>query len=119
MCTLKWDPLFDPKEKTTTITWLSFPFYHQISLERKQFFSLAAMVTEALQVGKTTWNNRGPSCPTMMSRPGRTPRSNTAYSTSKRSYTSLLVCIHHIGMKRREEFKLFITKSIWKLFYKK
>ncbi|KAG5581386.1 hypothetical protein H5410_052013 [Solanum commersonii] len=50
MRTLKWDPLFDPEEETsTTIAWISFPALPPNSFVREAVFSLATAVGKPLQ----------------------------------------------------------------------
>ncbi|WMV39052.1 hypothetical protein MTR67_032437 [Solanum verrucosum] len=50
MRTLKWDPLFDPEEETTTaIAWISFPSLPPNFFENETIFSMAATVGRPLQ----------------------------------------------------------------------
>ncbi|WMV38004.1 hypothetical protein MTR67_031389 [Solanum verrucosum] len=57
MRTLKWDPLFDPEEETTTtIAWISFPSLPLNFFGKKTIFSLAAAVERPLQVDMATQN---------------------------------------------------------------
>lgn len=57
MRTLKWDPLFDPEEKTTTtIGWISFPSLPPNCFGREVVFSLAVVVGKPLQVDMATKN---------------------------------------------------------------
>ncbi|WMV54519.1 hypothetical protein MTR67_047904 [Solanum verrucosum] len=51
MRTLKWDPLFDPEEETTTaIAWISFPSLPPNFFGKETIFSMAAVVGRPLQV---------------------------------------------------------------------
>lgn len=61
---LKWDPLFDLEEETTTaIAWISFTSLSPNFLGRETVFSLAAAVVgKSLQVDLTTKNQTRPSC---------------------------------------------------------
>ncbi|KAG5586609.1 hypothetical protein H5410_047043 [Solanum commersonii] len=62
MRTLKWDPMFDPEEETTTtIAWISFPSLPPNLFVKELVFSLAAAVGKPLQVD-TTRNQTRPSC---------------------------------------------------------
>ncbi|KAH0685591.1 hypothetical protein KY290_017077 [Solanum tuberosum] len=63
MRTLKWDPMFNPEEETTTtIAWISFPSLPPIFFGREAVFSLAAAVGKPLQVDMATRNQTRPSC---------------------------------------------------------
>ncbi|WMV15250.1 hypothetical protein MTR67_008635 [Solanum verrucosum] len=63
MRTLKWDPMFDPEEETTTaIAWISFPGLPPIFFVKEAIFSLAAAVGKPLQVDMATKNQTRPSC---------------------------------------------------------
>ncbi|KAH0666514.1 hypothetical protein KY285_027720 [Solanum tuberosum] len=63
MRTLKWDPLFDPKEETTTaIAWISFPSLPPNFFGKETIFSMAAAVGRSLQVDLATQNKTRPSC---------------------------------------------------------
>ncbi|KAH0749597.1 hypothetical protein KY290_028829 [Solanum tuberosum] len=63
MRTLKWDPMFDPEEETTTtIAWISFPSLPSNFFGRETVFSLAAAVGKPLQVDMATRNQTRPSC---------------------------------------------------------
>ncbi|XP_049410642.1 uncharacterized protein LOC125873836 [Solanum stenotomum] len=62
MLTLKWDPMFNPKEETsTTIAWISFPSLPPIFFGKKVVFSLAAVVGKPLQMDMATKNQTRPS----------------------------------------------------------
>ncbi|KAG5616665.1 hypothetical protein H5410_016489 [Solanum commersonii] len=61
--TLKWDPMFDPKEETSiAIAWISFPSLPPNFFGKEAIFSLAATVGKPLQVDMVTLNNTRPSC---------------------------------------------------------
>ncbi|KAH0713632.1 hypothetical protein KY289_009591 [Solanum tuberosum] len=63
MRTLKWDPLFDPEEETTTtIAWISFPSLPPNLFGKETIFSMAAAVGRPLQVDMATQNRTRPSC---------------------------------------------------------
>uniref|UniRef100_M1DKD4 Uncharacterized protein n=1 Tax=Solanum tuberosum TaxID=4113 RepID=M1DKD4_SOLTU len=63
MRTLKWDPLFDPEEETTTaIAWISFPELPPNFFVKEAIFSLASAVGKSLQVDMATKNQSRPSC---------------------------------------------------------
>ncbi|KAH0651620.1 hypothetical protein KY290_032943 [Solanum tuberosum] len=63
MRTLKWDPLFNPEEETTTaIAWISFPSLPPNFFGEEAVFSLAAAVGKPLQVDLATKNKTRPSC---------------------------------------------------------
>ncbi|KAH0665113.1 hypothetical protein KY285_026319 [Solanum tuberosum] len=63
MRTLKWDPLFDPEEETTTaIAWISFPELPRIFFVKEVVFSLASAVGKPLLVDMATKNQSRPSC---------------------------------------------------------
>ncbi|KAH0675185.1 hypothetical protein KY285_022986 [Solanum tuberosum] len=63
MRTLKWDPMFDPEEETTTaIAWISFPALPPNFFGRETIFSLAAAMGKPLQVDMATRNQARPSC---------------------------------------------------------
>ncbi|KAH0649909.1 hypothetical protein KY284_029821 [Solanum tuberosum] len=63
MRTLKWDPMFDPEEETTTtIAWISFPSLPPNFFGRETVFSLAAAVGKPLQVDREPRNQTRPSC---------------------------------------------------------
>lgn len=60
---LKWDPLFDPEEETTTaIACISFPSLPSNFFGKEAIFSLAAAVGKPLQVDMATYNKTRPSC---------------------------------------------------------
>ncbi|KAH0664979.1 hypothetical protein KY285_026185 [Solanum tuberosum] len=63
MRTLKWDPLFDPEEKTTTaIAWISLPSLPPIFFGKETIFSIATAIGKPLQVDLATNNKIRPSC---------------------------------------------------------
>ncbi|WMV07384.1 hypothetical protein MTR67_000769 [Solanum verrucosum] len=63
MRTLKWDPLFNPEEETSTaIAWISFPSLPPNFFGKETVFSLAAAVGKPLQVNMVTKNHTRPSC---------------------------------------------------------
>ncbi|WMV49188.1 hypothetical protein MTR67_042573 [Solanum verrucosum] len=63
MRTLKWDPLFDPEEETTTaIAWISFLELPPNFFVKEVVFSLASAVGKPLQVDMATKNQSRPSC---------------------------------------------------------
>ncbi|KAH0655661.1 hypothetical protein KY285_030543 [Solanum tuberosum] len=63
MRTLKWDPLFDPEEETTTtIAWISFLSLPPNFFGKETIFSMAAAVERPLQVDMATQNRTRPSC---------------------------------------------------------
>ncbi|WMV24108.1 hypothetical protein MTR67_017493 [Solanum verrucosum] len=63
MRTLKWDPMFNPEEETTTaIAWISFPSLPPNFFVKEAIFSLAAAVGKPLQVDMATQNQTRPSC---------------------------------------------------------
>lgn len=63
MRTLKWDPLFNPVEETSTaIAWISFPALPPNFFGEDAIFSLAAAVDKPLQVDLATKNQSRPSC---------------------------------------------------------
>lgn len=63
MRTLKWDPLFDPEEETTTsIAWISFPSLPPNFFGKETIFSMAAAVGRPLQVDMATQNKTRPNC---------------------------------------------------------
>ncbi|WMV49322.1 hypothetical protein MTR67_042707 [Solanum verrucosum] len=63
MRTLKWDPLFNPEEETTTtIAWISFLALPPIFFGKDTIFSMAAAVGRPLQVDLETQNKTRPSC---------------------------------------------------------
>ncbi|KAH0749082.1 hypothetical protein KY290_028314 [Solanum tuberosum] len=63
MRTMKWDPLFNLEEETTTaIAWISFSSLPPNSFGKEAVFSLAAVVGKPLQVDMATRNQTRPSC---------------------------------------------------------
>lgn len=61
--TLKWDPSFDPNEKTSTVVeWISFPPLPPSFFCEETVFSFAAAVGKPLQVDLATKNKTRPSC---------------------------------------------------------
>lgn len=63
MRNLKWDPLFNPVEETSTaIAWISFPALPPNFFGEDAIFSLAAAVDKPLQVDLATKNQSRPSC---------------------------------------------------------
>ncbi|KAH0636656.1 hypothetical protein KY289_036571 [Solanum tuberosum] len=63
MRTLKWDPLFNLEEETSTaIAWISFPALPPKNFGKEAVFSLAAVVGKPLQVDMATKNQTRPSC---------------------------------------------------------
>ncbi|WMV25922.1 hypothetical protein MTR67_019307 [Solanum verrucosum] len=63
MRTLKWDPMFNPEEETTTtIAGISFPSLPPKFFGEEAVFSLAAAVGKPLQVDLATKNQTRPSC---------------------------------------------------------
>ncbi|XP_049394640.1 uncharacterized protein LOC125858913 [Solanum stenotomum] len=63
MRTLKWDPMFDPEEETsTTIAWISFPSLPPNFFGNETLFSMAAAVGKPLQVDMAMKNKTRPSC---------------------------------------------------------
>jgi len=63
MRTLKWDPLFNSEEETSTsIAWISFPSLPPNFFGKEAVFSLAAAVGKPLQVDMATKNQTRPSC---------------------------------------------------------
>ncbi|KAH0706083.1 hypothetical protein KY285_010615 [Solanum tuberosum] len=63
MRTLKWDPMFNPEEETSTaIAWISFPSLPPNFFGKETIFSLAAAVGKPLQVDMATRNQTRPSC---------------------------------------------------------
>lgn len=63
MRTLKWDPLFNSKEKTSiAIAWISFPSLAQNFFEREVVLSLVATIGKPFQVDLTTQYKTRPSC---------------------------------------------------------
>ncbi|KAG5596571.1 hypothetical protein H5410_037803 [Solanum commersonii] len=63
MRTLKWDPLFNPEEETSTaITWISFPSLPPNFFGKETISSLAAAVGKPLHVDMATKNQTRPSC---------------------------------------------------------
>ncbi|WMV14215.1 hypothetical protein MTR67_007600 [Solanum verrucosum] len=63
MRTLKWDPMFNPEEETSTaITWISFHSLPPNFFGNEVVFSLAAAVGKPLQVDMATRNQTRPSC---------------------------------------------------------
>lgn len=63
MRTLKWDPMFNPEEETTTaVAWISFPSLPLNFFGETAIFSLAATVGKPLQVDIATKNKMTPSC---------------------------------------------------------
>ncbi|KAG5611553.1 hypothetical protein H5410_022834 [Solanum commersonii] len=63
MRTLKWDPMFNPEEETSTaIAWISFPSLPPIFFGKEAVFLLAAAVGKPLQVDMATKNQTRPSC---------------------------------------------------------
>ncbi|KAH0669305.1 hypothetical protein KY285_023463 [Solanum tuberosum] len=63
MRTLKWDPMFNPEEETTTaIAWISFPSLPPNFFGEEVVFSLAMAVGKPLQVDLATKNQTRPSC---------------------------------------------------------
>ncbi|WMV34172.1 hypothetical protein MTR67_027557 [Solanum verrucosum] len=63
MRTLKWEPMFDPEEETSTaIAWISFPALPPNFFVKEVVFSLAASVGKPLQVDLATRNQTRPSC---------------------------------------------------------
>ncbi|KAG5570617.1 hypothetical protein H5410_060383 [Solanum commersonii] len=63
MRTLKWDPMFNPEEETSTaIAWISFPSLPPNFFGEEAVFSLAAAVGKPLQVDMATKNQTRPSC---------------------------------------------------------
>ncbi|KAH0761341.1 hypothetical protein KY290_017414 [Solanum tuberosum] len=66
MRTLKWDPMFDPEEETSTaIAWIFFPALPPNIFVKEAVFSLAAAVGKPLQVDLATRNQTRPSCATV------------------------------------------------------
>lgn len=63
MQTLKWEPMFDSEEETSTsIAWTSFPSLPPNFFVKEAVFSLAAAVGKTLQVDLETRNQTRPSC---------------------------------------------------------
>ncbi|KAG5580239.1 hypothetical protein H5410_050866 [Solanum commersonii] len=63
MRTLKWDPLFDPEEETTTaIAWISFPSLPPNFFGKETIISMVAAVGRPLQVDMATQNKTRSSC---------------------------------------------------------
>ncbi|WMV09736.1 hypothetical protein MTR67_003121 [Solanum verrucosum] len=63
MRTLKWDPMFDLEEETsTTIAWISFPSLPPNFFGKETMFSMAPAVGKPLQVDMVTKNQTRPSC---------------------------------------------------------
>ncbi|TMW89850.1 hypothetical protein EJD97_016553 [Solanum chilense] len=63
MRTLKWDPVLNPEEDTTTtIAWISFPSLPPNHFGEEIVFSLALAVGKQLQVDLSTQNKTRPSC---------------------------------------------------------
>ncbi|TMX04594.1 hypothetical protein EJD97_006975 [Solanum chilense] len=63
MRTLKWDPVFNPEEDTTTtIAWISFTSLPRNHFGEQVVFSLALAVGKPLQVDLSTKNKTRPSC---------------------------------------------------------
>lgn len=63
ICTLKWEPLFDPEEETTTvIEWISFPSLPPNIFGEESVFSLEAVVWKPLQVDLATKEQTRQSC---------------------------------------------------------
>ncbi|WMV20196.1 hypothetical protein MTR67_013581 [Solanum verrucosum] len=63
MRTLKWEPMFNPEEETSTaIAWISFPALPLNFFVKEAVFSLAAAVGKPLQVDLVTKNQTRPSC---------------------------------------------------------
>ncbi|TMW89927.1 hypothetical protein EJD97_016444 [Solanum chilense] len=63
MRTLKWDPVFNPEEDTTTtIACISFPSLPPNHLGEEVVFSLALAVGKPLQVDLSTKNKTRPNC---------------------------------------------------------
>ncbi|KAH0639802.1 hypothetical protein KY285_036388 [Solanum tuberosum] len=63
MRTLKWNPLFNLEEETsTTIAWISFLALPPKNFGKEAVFSLAAVVRKPLQVDMATKNQTRPSC---------------------------------------------------------
>ena len=61
MQTVKWDPLFHPKEETTTtIVWISFLALPPKFFGQEADFSLAAAVGKPLHVDMETRNRISP-----------------------------------------------------------
>lgn len=57
MRTLKWDPMFNPIEETTTaVAWISFPALLPNFLGEEALFSLVVVVGKPLQVDTATKN---------------------------------------------------------------
>lgn len=55
MCTLKWDPLFDPEEETTiVIAWICFTSLPRDFFSKEAIFSLVVAVGKPLQVDMAT-----------------------------------------------------------------
>ncbi|XP_049399858.1 uncharacterized protein LOC125863933 [Solanum stenotomum] len=62
MQTLKWDPMFNPEEETTTaIAWISFPSLLPNFFGNETIFSLVAAVGKPLKVDMATRNQTRPS----------------------------------------------------------
>ncbi|KAH0642950.1 hypothetical protein KY289_033924 [Solanum tuberosum] len=63
MRTLKWDPLFNLEEETSTaIAWIHFPSLPPNFFGKETVFSLAATMGKPLQVDMATKNQIRPSC---------------------------------------------------------
>ncbi|KAG5614280.1 hypothetical protein H5410_014104 [Solanum commersonii] len=61
MRTLKWDPMFNPKEETSiAIAWISLPALLPIFFGNEAIFSLALAVGKPLQVDTATLNKTRP-----------------------------------------------------------
>lgn len=63
MRTFKWEPIFDPKEETTTaVAWISFPSLPPNFFGKEAIFLLARVVGKPLQVDIAIKNQTRPSC---------------------------------------------------------
>ncbi|PHU07627.1 hypothetical protein BC332_24116 [Capsicum chinense] len=63
MRTLKWDPMFNPEEETTTaIAWISFPVLPPNFFRKEVVFSLGIVEGNTLQVDMVIRNQTRPSC---------------------------------------------------------
>ncbi|KAH0669880.1 hypothetical protein KY289_024373 [Solanum tuberosum] len=63
MRTLKWDPMFNPEEETSTaVAWISFPSLPPNFFGKEAVFSLAVAVGKPLQVDMAMKNQTRPSC---------------------------------------------------------
>ncbi|KAH0776598.1 hypothetical protein KY290_008009 [Solanum tuberosum] len=63
MRTLKWDPMFDPEEKTSIVTaWISFPTLPLNFFGKEAIFALASAVGKHLQLRMATQKKTRSSC---------------------------------------------------------